>query len=205
MRLCDWRLDVLSMSSSAQWSWKRRAFSAIINCSAQEHETSSTTNADAVHCEKREGGCQSNTTFSVEYSREGLKFEGGEPSEGMVEARSAALWGHWVADVDRGAGLTVTGGRALTRVGETSPKGNTSKYHNTNHFLPTISHCLSPNLLLLSILLPFPTYICCYSHFSLPCNPCQHYHHGLNIPKTRSDYLQNNKMTLLGRFRIKIG
>ena len=33
----------------------------------------------------------------------------------MVETRSAALWGHWVADADRGAGLTVTGGGALSR------------------------------------------------------------------------------------------
>ena len=40
----------------------------------------------------------------------------------MVEARSAALCGHWVADADRGAGLTVTGGGALSLVGETSPK-----------------------------------------------------------------------------------
>ena len=38
----------------------------------------------------------------------------------MVEARSAALWEHWVADADRGAGLTVTEGGALSRVGETS-------------------------------------------------------------------------------------
>ena len=40
----------------------------------------------------------------------------------MIEARSAALWGHWVTDADRGAGLTVTGGGALSRVGETSPE-----------------------------------------------------------------------------------
>ena len=122
MRLCDWGSDVLSMSSSARLPWKRRAFSAIMNCSEKEYETSSTTNADAVHCKKMEGGCQNNTTFLVEYSRVGLKFEGGEPSEDMVEARSAALWGHWVADADRGAGLTVTGGGALSRVGETSPE-----------------------------------------------------------------------------------
>ena len=69
-----------------------------------------------------EGGCQNNTTFAVECSRVGLKFEGGEPSEGVAEARSAALWGHWVTDADRGAGLTVTGGGALSRVGETSPE-----------------------------------------------------------------------------------
>ena len=110
MRLCDWGSDVLSMGPSARWLWKRRAFSAIINCSAQEYETSSTTKTDAVHCEKIEGGCLNNTTFPVQYSRVGLKLAGAEPSEGMAEARSAALWGHWVADADRGAGPTVTGG-----------------------------------------------------------------------------------------------
>ena len=40
----------------------------------------------------------------------------------MVEARSAALWGHQATDVDRGACLTVTGGGSLSCVGETSPK-----------------------------------------------------------------------------------
>ena len=55
-----------SISSSARWSWKKRAFSATINFSEQEFETSSTTNADAVHCEKMEGGCQNNTTSPVE-------------------------------------------------------------------------------------------------------------------------------------------
>ena len=53
----------------------------------------------------------------MKYSRVGLKFEEGEPSEGMIEARSAALWGHWVTDADRRAGLPVTGGRASSRVG----------------------------------------------------------------------------------------
>ena len=36
------------------------------------------------------------------------KTEGGEPSEGTVEARSASLWGHWVADARRGVGPMVT-------------------------------------------------------------------------------------------------
>ena len=58
----------------------------------------------------------------MKYSRVGLKFEEGEPSEGMIEARSAAQWGHWVADADCGAGLIVTDGGALSRVGETSPE-----------------------------------------------------------------------------------
>ena len=79
------------MSPSARLSWKRGAISSIIKCSEQEYEASSTTNVEAVHCEKVEWGCQSNTTFPVEYSRVGLKFEGGELSESIVEARSAAL------------------------------------------------------------------------------------------------------------------
>ena len=58
----------------------------------------------------------------VEYLRVGLKIEGAETSKGMVEARSVALWGHWVADADRGAGLTVTGVGGLSGVGETSPE-----------------------------------------------------------------------------------
>ena len=94
MRLCDWGSDVFNMNSSNRWSWKRRAFSAIIYFSAQEHETSSMTNADAVHSKTMEGSCQSNTTFAVENSRVRLKTEGGKPSEGIVETRSAALWGH---------------------------------------------------------------------------------------------------------------
>ena len=121
LRLCDRASNVISMSSNARWSWMRRACSAITTCTAQEDEVSSTTNADAVNCENMEGGCQNNTTFPVEYSRVASKFEEGEPSEGMVEAHCSPV-GHWVADEDRGAGLTVTGGGALSRVGETSPE-----------------------------------------------------------------------------------
>ena len=69
-----------------------------------------------------EGCCQNNTTLPVEYSRVWLKIEGAEPSEGMIDARCAALWGHWVADAGRGVRLTVTGGGALSHVGETSPE-----------------------------------------------------------------------------------
>ena len=32
------------------------------NCSAQEYDTSSTTNDEGNHCEKQEGGCQNSTT-----------------------------------------------------------------------------------------------------------------------------------------------
>ena len=38
-----------------------------------------------------------------------------------MEARSAAFWGHQVANAGRGGGLTVTGGGALSRVGEILP------------------------------------------------------------------------------------
>ena len=61
------------MSSAARWSWKRRAFYAIINCSAQECDTSSTTNNEGDHCGRQEGGCQNSTTSSVEYSNLGSK------------------------------------------------------------------------------------------------------------------------------------
>ena len=61
--------------------FKSRAFSAIINCSAQEYETSSTTHNEGDRCEKKDGGCQNNTTLSVEYSREGSKVNGANPSE----------------------------------------------------------------------------------------------------------------------------
>ena len=69
-----------------------------------------------------ERGCLNNTMFPVEYSCIGLQIDGIEPSEGMVEARSAALWGNCVAGADRGTGLTVTGGGAFSRVGKTSPE-----------------------------------------------------------------------------------
>ena len=40
------------MSSTARWSVKRLAYAAIINCSAQEHDTPSTINDECDHCEK---------------------------------------------------------------------------------------------------------------------------------------------------------
>ena len=40
------------MSSTAGWSLKSLVYAAIINCSAQEHDTSSTTNDEGDHCEK---------------------------------------------------------------------------------------------------------------------------------------------------------
>ena len=40
------------MNATAQWSLKRLAYAAIINCSAQEYDTPSTTNHEGDHCEK---------------------------------------------------------------------------------------------------------------------------------------------------------
>ena len=73
------------MSSAARWSWKRRAFYAIINCSAQECDTSSTTNNEGDHCGRQEGGCQNSTTSSVEYSNLGSKTD--------VAEASVSIWG----------------------------------------------------------------------------------------------------------------
>ena len=85
-RLCALESGEDIMSSSVRRSWTRRAFSAIINCSAQEYDTSSTTNDEGDHCEKQEGGCQDSTTCSVEYSSLGSKTDGAEPP-----SRSARL------------------------------------------------------------------------------------------------------------------
>ena len=46
------------MAESAVSSPNRRAFEAIMNCSAQLYSTRSTVNGESVHCEKAEGGCQ---------------------------------------------------------------------------------------------------------------------------------------------------
>ena len=89
MRSCDWGSDVLSMSFSAWLSWQRRAFASITNCSVQKYETSSTTNADAVHCDKLEGGCHTNTMLSVEYSRKG--GVGSEGARGLVTVARCAV------------------------------------------------------------------------------------------------------------------
>ena len=79
------------MSSTARWALKILAISAIINCSAQEYETPSTTNDEWDQCEKEDGGYQNNTTSSVEYSREGSNADGAIPSE--------AVLGIWVCNV----------------------------------------------------------------------------------------------------------
>ena len=48
--VCAWIGDM--MISTAQWSLKRLAYAAIINCSAQEYDTLSTINDEGDHCEK---------------------------------------------------------------------------------------------------------------------------------------------------------
>ena len=51
-----------SISESAKSSPNRRAFEAIMNCSAQSYSTRSTVNGEGVHLEKGEGGSQNRTT-----------------------------------------------------------------------------------------------------------------------------------------------
>ena len=55
------------MAESAVSSPNRRAFEAIMNCSAQLYSTRSTVSGDSVYCEKTEGGCQKRTTSSLMY------------------------------------------------------------------------------------------------------------------------------------------
>ena len=73
------------MNSTAQWSLKRLAYAAIINCSAQEYDTPSTTNDEGDHSLRKIGrGCQNHTTLSVECSREGSKADEANPSEAVL-------------------------------------------------------------------------------------------------------------------------
>ena len=58
------------------------AFSAIINCSAQEYKMSSTTNADGVHCEKMEGVAKPTRRFSHGILACRVKNRGGQALRG---------------------------------------------------------------------------------------------------------------------------
>ena len=69
------------MNSTARWSLKRLAYAAIINCSAQEYDDKRRRRP----LQKIGRGCQNNTTLSVEYSREGSKADGANPSEAVLE------------------------------------------------------------------------------------------------------------------------
>ena len=55
------------MAESAVSSLNRRAFEAIMDCSAQLYSTRSIANGDGVHCEKADGGCQKRTTSPLIY------------------------------------------------------------------------------------------------------------------------------------------
>ena len=55
------------MAESAVSSPNRRAFEAIMDCSAQLYSARSTVSRDSVYCEKPEGGCQKGTTSSLMY------------------------------------------------------------------------------------------------------------------------------------------
>ena len=54
-----------SIAESAESSPNRRAFEAIMNCSAQVYSTRSTVNGEGFHWEKAEGGSQSTPTSSL--------------------------------------------------------------------------------------------------------------------------------------------
>ena len=58
MRLCVLGSVDDMMSFTARWSLISLAFSAIVNCSAQEYDTSSTTNDEGDHCEKEDGSAR---------------------------------------------------------------------------------------------------------------------------------------------------
>ena len=55
-------------AESAKSSPIRRAFEAIMNCSAQSYSTRSTVNGEGAHWEKGEGGSYNKTTSSLIYA-----------------------------------------------------------------------------------------------------------------------------------------
>ena len=62
---CSRGSSVASIAEIAKASPSRRAFEAIMNCSAQVYSTRSTVNGEGVHWEKAEGGSQNRTTSSL--------------------------------------------------------------------------------------------------------------------------------------------
>ena len=123
MRSCALGSGEGIMSSSARWSWKKRVFSAIINCKAQEYYTSSTTNDEGDHCEKQEGGCQNSTTCSVEYSSLGSKTDGDEPSVSIWGAGSVLLRERWAPGARDEYRPTDPGLVSPSLTGEKRPEG----------------------------------------------------------------------------------
>ena len=63
MRLCALGSGDDMMSSAARWSLKILALPAIINCSAQEYDTPSTTNDEVDHCEKYDGAARTKQQY----------------------------------------------------------------------------------------------------------------------------------------------
>ena len=61
---------MVSIAKSANSSPNRRAFEAVMNCSAQMYLTRSTMKGDGVHWEKAEGGSHNKTTSSLVYVSE---------------------------------------------------------------------------------------------------------------------------------------
>ena len=110
------------MSSSARRSWKKRAFSAIIHCSAQDYGTSSTTNDDGDHCEKQEWDFQNITTYSGKYSSVGSKIDNVEPSVMVLGAGSVLFLEHWDPDARDESGPTSPGLVAPSLIGEKWPE-----------------------------------------------------------------------------------
>ena len=70
------------MSYTARWAFKSLAFSAIINCAAQEYDTLSTTNDKPPL--RIMGRGLPEQQYIVEYSREGSKPAGANPSEAVL-------------------------------------------------------------------------------------------------------------------------
>ena len=58
---------IASIAEGAKSSPNRRAFEAMMNCSAEVYPTRSTVYGEGTHWEKAEGGSQSRTTSSLIY------------------------------------------------------------------------------------------------------------------------------------------
>ena len=125
MRLCDWGSDVLSRAQHGL------ECTVVVKeaCLFGHHKLFCARIQNVVDGKRRRcplrkngGGLPKQHDVSRGILACRVKYEEGEPSESMVEARSAALWGYWVADADCGASLTVTGGGALSRVAKRRQK-----------------------------------------------------------------------------------
>ena len=75
------------MNSTAQWSLKRPAYAAIINCSAQEYDTPSTINDEGDHCENRTGLPEQHHIICGVFERR-IKSDEANPSEAVLGIRA---------------------------------------------------------------------------------------------------------------------